>query len=158
MEAAYNASKSAMGTAYATSGNATASEYLGWTRFNTAPYGSATHGGRMVNNYSNDIGAGEYGKFEDIGTMPVGSIIAKDSLVFDKNEMPSAGPLFLMEKMPAGFMSDYGDWKYTMIMPNGSVWGETLGKNSGGMQFCIDCHFAAEDYDYLFFLPSENRK
>lgn len=147
-----------MGAAYAASGNATAGGYLGWSRFNTAPYRSATHGGRMVNNYANDIGAEEYGKFENIGTMPVGSIIAKDSIVFDKSGMPSAGPLFLMEKMPAGFMSDYGDWKYTLIMPNGSVWGETLGKNSGGMQFCLDCHFAAEDYDYLFFMPEENRK
>lgn len=157
MEASYGCSKEAMSAGYAMGGNDTAKSYTSWARYNTAPYQSATHGGRMVNNYANDIGAEEYGKFEDIGTMPIGSILAKDSIVFDKDGNPAAGPLFLMEKMPEGFMSEYGDWKYTMIMPNGNVWGETLGKNSGGMQFCIDCHFAAEDFDYLFFMPEKNR-
>ncbi len=60
--------------------------------------------------------------------------------------------------MEPGFMAEFDDWKYTLIMPDGSTWGVTKGKNSSGMQFCIDCHVAAEDYDYLWFLPDEFRK
>jgi hypothetical protein len=66
--------------------------------------------------------------------------------------------MFLMEKMPAGFNAASGNWKYTMIMPNGAVFGETNGKNSAGMQSCIECHAAvAEDQDHMMFLPEEYR-
>ena len=39
----------------------------------------------------------------------------------------SRAPLFLMEKMPAGFSYVTGDWRYIMIMPDGSLFGETRG-------------------------------
>ncbi|MFQ5745262.1 MAG: hypothetical protein ACE5HV_17025, partial [Acidobacteriota bacterium] len=66
------------------------------------------------------------------------------------------GPLFLMEKMPAGFSPETGDWRYTMIMPNGSVFGATKGRNADKVQFCADCH-GASDNDSMFFLPTEYR-
>ncbi|MEN8195314.1 MAG: hypothetical protein ABFS30_02235, partial [Pseudomonadota bacterium] len=37
--------------------------YLSWRRFNNAPYRSATHGARYVNNYANRAGKA-YGAFE----------------------------------------------------------------------------------------------
>ena len=155
--AAYECFKGEMKTGYGMSGEDGAADYQGWSRYNTSPYVSLTHGGRYVNNYANNA-ANSYGRFEDAGTMPVGAIIAKDSFVVGGDGTVSAGPLFLMKKMDPGFMPEYGDWKYTMIIPDGSTWGATGGKNSSGMQFCIDCHVAAEDYDYLFFLPGEFRK
>lgn len=89
--------------------------------------------------------------------MPAGAVIAKDSFSVAPDGQVSVGPLFLMEKMPAGFLAESGDWKYTMILPDGSLFGETHGHNSAGMQFCIDCHLAGADYDYLLFLPPEYR-
>jgi len=34
-----------------------------------------------------------------------------------------------MEKMPSGFSYVTGDWRYSMIMPDGSLFGETRGAN-----------------------------
>lgn len=156
IRAAYGCLKGEMKATYGMAGENSAPVYQDWANYNTQPYISATHGGRYVNNYANRT-ASAYGKFEEAGVMPVGSILAKDSLTIDATGKAAPGPLFLLEKMAAGFDSENGDWKYTMIMPNGTIWGVTNGKNSNGMRFCSNCHIAAEDYDYLFFLPEEYR-
>ncbi len=44
-----------------------------------------------------------------------------------------------------------------MIMPDGVIFGQTKGKNSAGMVFCMECHAAAEETDHLMFLPDEYR-
>jgi hypothetical protein len=142
---------------YSKSGAKSAREYASGSRFSSRSYVSDTHGGRYVNNYANDTAKAAYAKFEDVGTAPVGSVLAKDSFSANANGTLAAGPLFLMVKMSAGFAPDSGDWKYSMIMPDGSVFGVTNGVNSDGMKFCEDCHAAVEDQDYLFFLPEDLR-
>ena len=63
-----------------------------------------------------------------------------------------------MEKMGSGFKpARVADWKYTMILPNGTVAGVTNGKGSENMVFCYECHMAMEETDSLFFLPEELR-
>ena len=69
----------------------------------------------------------------------------------------SPGPLFLMEKMSAGFNHASGDWRYTMIMPDGSIFGITNGEASKRVDFCVPCHLAAERHDHLHFLPEQYR-
>lgn len=142
----------------ARSGNEVAKTYRSdYTRFSTGPYESGTHGGRFVNNYANDVGA-DYGKFEDAGVMPVGTRLAKDSFTVTPQGRVMAGPLFIMEKMPKGFREDSGDWRYTMVMPDGTVAGTTNGAGAQNVEFCIACHAAVgEDQDHLFFLPEEYR-
>ena len=63
---------------YRQSGNNAARNFLRWERFNSAPYRSATHGERFVNNYAN-ASAGDYGLFEAAGEMPDGAVIVKDT-------------------------------------------------------------------------------
>ena len=75
---AYDCLKREMVAGYAKSGLKVASFYKDWRNFSTQPYVSDTHGGRFVNNYANATGK-RYGKYEDSGPMPVGSILAKDS-------------------------------------------------------------------------------
>ncbi len=143
---------------YAKSGNPSAVAYKDWPRFSKISYTSDTHGGRLVNNYANDVAKSEYSKFEDGGTMPVGSILAKDSFTVSAGGRVSPGPLFLMEKMSAGFDADGGDWRYTLMMPSGQVIGVTGGSGSGSVAFCKDCHIAVgDDQDFQFFLPEELR-
>jgi len=155
--AAYDCVTGQMRSAYGKSGDATAAGYTGWRRYSRVAYQSSTHGGRYVQNYAN-AKARAYGAFENSGVMPAGSILAKDSFTVNGSGNVAVGPLFLMEKMKAGFNAESGDWKYTMIMPNGSVFGVTNGRNSSGMQFCIECHAAvAEDQDHMMFLPEEYR-
>jgi hypothetical protein len=127
-------------------------------RFSSISYRSDTHGGRLVNNSANHIAQAAYGQYEDVRRMPTGSILAKDSFVVNADGTVSLGPLFLMEKMVTGFSADTSDWRYAMVMPDGSVFGVTQGPNSAGMQFCHDCHIAVEDNDMMYFMPAEYRK
>ncbi len=130
--------------------------YFAWRRFNKAPYRSATHGARYVNNYANRLGEA-YGRFEDAEPMPKGAILVKDSFTATADSAYFAGPMFIMEKMEAGFNPDSGDWRDTMVMPDGSVFGETRGANAGNVAFCIGCHATRARTDHLYFLPTEYR-
>jgi hypothetical protein len=132
--------------------------YQNWAQFNKAPYVGGTHGRRLVNNFSNKIGQKAYGRYEKIGKRPVGSVLVKDSFVAKADGKLAVGPGFSMEKMKASFSKSTMNWKYSMILPNGSIFGVTGGKNSKGMKFCHECHGTAEDEDALLFLPEEYRK
>ena len=154
---AYECLVKEMAAGYAKSGLNQASHYKDWNSYNNQPYVSDTHGGRYVNNYANAQGQA-YGKFEEAGQMPVGAMLGKDSFVAHGNGKLGAGPLFLMEKMPAGFNKASGNWRYTMVMPDGAVFGTTSGKGSAKVQFCIECHASvAEDQDSMMLLPDEFR-
>lgn len=142
---------------YAKSGLTVAGYYKDWKNYANQPYVSDTHGGRYVNNFGNSLAAG-YNKYEKAGRMPVGATVAKDSFVAKSNGKLAAGPLFLMEKMAAGFNKDSGNWRYTMVLPNGQVFGTTNGAGSAKMKFCYECHMSvAEEQDSLMFLPDEYR-
>jgi hypothetical protein len=142
---------------YRLSSHPVARAYQSWSRFNTAPYRSETHGERFVNNYANGMGRA-YGSFEEAGDLPVGSVVAKDSFAVTAAGDVTAGPLFIMEKMPQGFNEKSRDWRYTMIMPDGSVFGVTNGADSQKVQFCITCHQrAGAENDHLYFLPDAYR-
>lgn len=147
----------AMTEGYRLSKRSTAEDYLDWKRYNTAPYRSATHGRRFVNNYANMISK-DYAKYEKAGEMPEGAVIAKDSFTVTEEGNVSPGPLFIMRKMPAGFNAASGDWRYSMIMPDGSFFGETNGEGAQQVKFCIGCHAAVKKNDHLFFVPDKYRK
>jgi hypothetical protein len=143
--------------AYAKSGNDIAVSYASWPRYSKQSYLSDTHGGRYVQNYAN-AKARAYGAYENAGPMPSGAVLAKNSFGVKPNGRISVGPLFLMEKMNVGFNADSGNWRYTMIMPNGSVFGTTGGAGGAKMQFCADCHLSlAPDSDSMLFMPEEYR-
>jgi len=90
--------------------------------------------------------------------MPKGSVLAKDSFGIKHNGAVEPGPLFVMEKMNKGYNKSSGDWKFTIIMPDGNVAGTTKG-NGLNMQFCVECHVSVTpELDYIMFLPEEFRK
>ena len=143
----------ALTVGYARSGDPHAGEYSGWRRYNSVPYLSSTHGNHYINNYANEI-ARAYGSGR---RMPVGSVIAKDSFSVTGTGGVLLGPLFLMEKMPQGFNYVSGDWKYSLIQPDGTLFGETNGANSDRVEYCIGCHLAVEGQDLLYFIPRAHR-
>jgi hypothetical protein len=153
--AMYEALAARLQAGYAKSGIPVASAYQDWERFNTKTYQSATHGERYVNNYANAT-ARDYALYDAEKVLPAGAVLAKDSIVPGANGTAEPGPLFLMEKMPAGFNAASADWMYTLIMPDGSVIGETNGAGSANVTFCAECH-AAAGASQLFFLPEELR-
>jgi hypothetical protein len=137
---------------YAISKDKIAQTYRRWRLFNTAPYQSATHGNRYVNNYANEKSYGKPG-----AVMPPGTVLAKDSFTVTADSGIFGGALFLMEKLAPGTSPNTGDWRYVMIMPDGSVLGDSTGENQDRVEFCDDCHVAKADDDYLFLVPEEYR-
>ena len=157
-QAVYNCLKPEMVHAYSKAGVSQVSGYTKWVNVAATPYPSGTHGGRFVNNYTDAHGDYRYKKFEKAGVMPQGSTLAKDSFVVRPDGRVSVGPLFVMEKMGKGWRKSTGDWRYTMIMPNGKVAGQT-GTKGMNMKFCAECHSSvAPEQDNVMFLPEEFRK
>lgn len=155
-ERVYRQISAALADGYARSGHPVGVEYAGWKRYNTAPYLSATHGNKYLSNYVNPTGAA-YGRYEDSGPMPVGTVIAKDSFSMTQSREILLGPLFVMEKMEEGFNPISGDWKYIQIQPDGTLLGETNGTGSGSVRYCIGCHSAVAQQDHLFYIPRPYR-
>ena len=157
-ETVYQCIQRDLAEAYVKSGIPATQEYLEWTRFSMMPYRSKGHEYRYLNNYANEIAADFYGQYGDKVPMPVGSILAKDSFVSNKGGRIVLGALTLMEKMPTGFNPQVGDWKFTMILPDGRVMGTSGGDDEIAVEFCVKCHIKAKKAnDYLFFMPKKYR-
>ncbi|MHA1190542.1 MAG: cytochrome P460 family protein, partial [Alphaproteobacteria bacterium] len=97
-----------------------ARDYRLWAKFNTFPYLSATHGNRYVNNFAN-AKASNYGELAEGEKMVPGAVLAKDSFTVTKGRRVFAAALFLMEKLEAGQNPDTADWRYVLVLPDGSV-------------------------------------
>lgn len=151
--AVYDCLKPAMAETYAASEVEAAAAYQDWPRFATAPYPSATHGNRYVVNYAAPDVAEQYGRFEEAGPMPAGAQLAKSSFEPKPGGSVSIGPLFLMDKLGEGEAPEIGDWRYTLVQPDGKV------NVSDGIQtFCSECHMASSEVDSMTFLPEEYRQ
>lgn len=156
--AVYQQIKDRMIAAYRLSRHPVSDQYFRWRRFNTAPYLSATHGNRYVNNYTN-VNGRIYGLYENAGEMPVNAIIVKEAFTVTSDGGVFTGPLSIMEKMEPGFNPEHGDWRYTEIMPDGSILGETKAENAQAVGFCATCHDAApRGNDKLYFIPRQFRR
>ena len=154
----YDCVQGYMKAAYSVADDPAGAQFLDWSNFSLVPYISGTHGNRYVMNYGNDA-ASAYGEYEEAGTLPAGAKLAKNSFVVSPTGQVSVGPLFLMEKMDAGFSEASGDWKYTMVMPDGSTFGVTAGsqRRQRSSSASAATRSSAEDQDSLYFLPEEYR-
>jgi hypothetical protein len=152
----YDRIRDDMVAAYRLSQDPVTDQYYTWRRYNQTPYLSATHGNRYINNYANGQ-AKPYGRKGE-APMPVGAVLAKDSFTVTRRGDVFTGPLFVMEKMPPGFSAAARDWRYTMIMPDGSLFGTTDGEGGDRVEFCARCHATAgAAADHLFFVPEKYR-
>lgn len=156
----YRSLAAKMAAGYRQAGFGDLDDYQGWRRYNTAPYLSSTHGNRYLNNYANDLAAGA--GYERVGegegvAMPPGAIIAKDSFSVTDDDRIFPAPLFVMEKLGSGASPRTGDWRYLTILPDGTVFADSAGPSRGQAMFCHDCHSAAAETDFLYFVPFEVR-
>lgn len=155
-EQLYNSLRNDMAQGYAEASEPSAMGYQNWQRFNSAPYLSATHGDRFVNNYGN-ARAADYGRLAAGRTMPAGAILAKDAFAVTEEGQVFAQSLFLMEKLGQGRSPATADWRYVMITAAGEVYGDSLADDPSKVKFCHDCHIQVADQDYLFFVPEAFR-
>jgi len=89
--------------------------------------------------------------------MPVGAVLAKDSFAAAAGEI-FPGPLFLMKKMPTDFSNASGACRYTMVMPDGAIFGVTKGEGAERVEYCIGWHLACERSDHLSFPLEDYRR
>ncbi len=133
--------------------------FVDWKNFATAPYASFTHGERFAANHANPIAAEAYGRYEEVGEIPVGGIIAKPTFSIAADGEARFQTLFLMEKAEAGRFPDSNDWIYTSILADGTLQGRTGGVNGASMRSCADCHMGmGQGQDDLAFMPEEYRR
>lgn len=130
--------------------------YQNWALYNDAPYISATHGQRYVNTYANRM-AHNYGTLQEGELLPIGSVLAKDSMTVTDEGNVFPGALFVMQKLGSGTNPDTADWRYVMVMPDGSLFGDTMGSGANRVAYCHDCHAAMADRDYTFYIPEAYR-
>ncbi|NVO57695.1 cytochrome P460 family protein [Rhodobacteraceae bacterium B1Z28] len=128
--------------------------YQSWPLFNDAPYISATHGQRYVNSYANRM-AHNYATLQEGEVLPMGSVLAKDSMTVTDEGKIYPGALFVMQKLSAGASPETADWRYIMVMPDGSLFGDTTGFRASAVAYCHVCHEAVADRDYTFYVPEE---
>lgn len=156
-EEIYQAIRHRLRDQYAQSGDPLFLAYQDWKRFTRLPYRAGSHGERYVHHYANRQ-AEKYRRYENAGPLPAGSIVIKDSFSVTQQGQVMYGPLFLMEKMPEGFRSAAGTWRFMMLRADGSVVGLTGGRNEAAVKFCADCHAkAGAKHDFLYFMPEEAR-
>ena len=77
--------------------------------------------------------------------MPISSVVFRDGIIFNPERQTGISALFVMDKMQAGFSKASGDWRYTMITPNG--------KGNATVTFCIEYNMSVDDSDMMMFLP-----
>jgi hypothetical protein len=58
-----------------------------------------------------------------------------------------------MEKLPHAANPETADWRYGMILPDGSLFGDS----HESVVFCHTCHVRVARNDHLFFVPRELR-
>ncbi|MFK7879722.1 cytochrome P460 family protein [Roseobacter sp.] len=146
VDAIYDCVKAAMAEGYAKTGDPVGTAYRDWTVTATSAAIAGAHSNRALLTFANEIAAPQYLKFEEEGvTMPVGSVLAKESVSFSKKKkMARPGPLFIMTKVAAGEAPDTNDWVYGGLQPNGKPM-------KFKQAFCHDCHSAWADQDYLAY-------
>lgn len=153
IEDIYACIKDDMVAGYAKEGDAVASAYRDWTVTSTRPAVAGAHGNRLLQTFANDVAAEQYLKFAEDGvTMPVGSVLAKESITISaKKKAAVPGPLFVMTKGEPGSVPETNDWVYAGLQPNGKPM-------KFKQSFCHDCHVAWEAQDMLAYPLEEVRR
>ena len=110
-------------------------EYRNWQATGTAPAAPGPHGDRFLLTWVNDVGFGDYTKFDtENAQMPAGTVIAKESFEVGEDGKATPGPLFLMQKVGEGLSPETEGWWYMMVAPNGQPQAVEV------MSACNECH------------------
>ncbi len=139
---------------YAQSGHRLARKFRDWERRDRNPFFSPLHGERFVAVYANPAATRDNGR-NPSGRIRTGATVATPSFRIAEDGTVEPGPLFLMEKMYRGFDTPGGNWRYTVISPEGDIVGVTGGQNGDSLDFCKDCSRESADEVYLALLRGE---
>lgn len=125
--------------------------YRDWAVTATRAAVAGAHGERFLLTFANDIAAPEYLRFasENVA-IPVGGILAKESITIGKEGAARVGPLFIMTKVGNEAAPETMGWLYSGVQPNGKPLRIS-------QSFCHDCHVGWESQDALAYPLEEVR-
>jgi len=109
-------------------------DYRNWTKASAAPAAPGFHTGRFLVTWVNDAGAAEYMRYAEDPSIPVGTVIAKESFAVSDKGKVRRGPLFFMEKVASGVSPETDDWYYMMVAANGRPQAVNV------VSACHECH------------------
>lgn len=125
--------------------------YRDWTVTATRAAVAGAHGERLLLTFANDIAAPEYLRFAPEGVeIPVGGVLAKESIAIGKEGAARVGPLFIMTKVGVEAAPETMGWLYSGVQPNGKPL-------NFKQSFCHDCHVGWESQDALAYPLEEVR-
>ena len=147
---AYGCIANKMMTLYKKSKLDVVSKYRNWMKVNKVSFFAPANDFGWGNIFVNDI-AKKYKKNQFIGEFSEGSIIVKESFIFDIDGYITVGPLFYMKKMEKGFNKKSNNWKFVEVDLDGSFI-ETSKSDPLSTKRCIKCHGKREGSDFLYFI------
>lgn len=149
--ALYDCMSARMVEGYTKGEDAVAPVYRNWVQTATRAAVAGAHGERFLLTFANDIAAPEYMRFAAEGVeIPVGGILAKESIKIGKEGKARVGPLFIMTKVEIADAPDTMGWVYSGVQPNGKPL-------NFKQSFCHDCHVGWESQDALAYPLEEVR-
>ena len=152
--AAFECISPRMREAYASAGHRPASEFFNWHRRGEPPFRAVRLNHRYVSVFVNEHAFNDSPYLLE-RRVPIGAAVALPGFIVDENGVVQISPLLLLEKMPRGFDSPRGNWRYTQISAVGEIVGTTNGKGGDLLQFCIECDGLAADAAFRSLLNGE---
>lgn len=151
VNALYDCMQEKMITGYTKGDSEVAAQFRDWAVSATRPAVHGTHGERFLLTFVNDIGKDTYLAFADENVdMPIGGVLAKESIKIGKKGKARVGPLFIMEKVGVDAAPETNGWLYAGVQPNGKP---LKFKQS----FCHNCHSGWDFQDYMAYPVEEVR-
>jgi len=141
-------------TRYSSGENSIAKIYRSWHRRDDHPIQSPAHGGLYVTIYANDTAVTTPDQ-EVLTGIAVGSTLATPIYSISENGTVFAGPMLIMEKMNRGFNTPGGDWRYTLIAPDGTLIGDNTGTRKKTIKFCKHCSGIFADSIFASLMKGE---
>jgi hypothetical protein len=148
----YSCLKDKLAEGYGAQGHEVGSVYRDWQVAATGAAAPGPHGNRFLLTFANETAFAQYVKYNEDGgfSMPVGSVLAKESFTLSKKQKPRRGPLLIMTKVAAGEADEFGNWVYSGVNGKGKAM-------KVKQSFCHDCHVAYEDQDSMGYPDSDVR-
>lgn len=120
-----------------------------WDRDSYAPFMYDDVGARYLVVYGNDRATGDEETLWLDRDLPVGATLAAAGFSVAEDGKLIAEPLMIYEKMTQGYIFGRGNWRQTLIAPNGDLLGVTNGPGGDDLTACADCLARSADRMYL---------
>jgi len=154
LDRAYSCFEPRLLSGYAQSKHVMAQIFGDWERATEYPFIHDVVGDRYLVVYGNERAVGDEKTLWLDRDMPVGAIVVAAGFTVGESGELIAAPAMIYEKMVNGFAFGRGNWRQTLIAPDGEILGVSNGPGAENLTACVDC--AARSADRLYLALTNN--